>query len=316
MILILTGSKLGSSHKSKTAENKMKIATTIGELYNYFQTPAEAIKCYAGTGFKYLDYCFYSVHRRPNSPYMEDDDRFWKEEIAASAETAAEYGFRFVQAHAPGYNPLKPWEHEKSMRAIHRTIEACGMLQIPNTVIHTSYSKEHLYPADKKAYFEYNRQFLMPLLETAEKHGVTICFENSTARNMGSCYFPRTVEDMNDFAAFMDHSLLKCCWDTGHALMEEHTDQYDDLMVLKENLRTVHIHDNSGLSDAHLAPYCGKLDLGRVIQALKDMDFKGFFTFEANNFMRNSPLEIKLASLSLLYKIGKTALESYGVFEE
>ena len=98
--------------------------------------------------------------------------------------------------------------------------------------------------------------------------------------------------------------------------MEEHYDQYDDLMALKENLRTVHIHDNSTLSDAHLAPYCGKLDFDRLVQALKDMDFKGYFTFEADNFMRNAPLEIKLASLSLLYKIGKTALESCGIFEE
>ena len=303
----------------------MKIATTIGEVYSCFNTPAEAIRFYAGTGFKYLDYSFYSVHRRRNSPYMADDDRLWKEEIAASAEAAAENGFRFVQAHAPGYNPLRPFEHEKSIRAIHRTIEACGMLQIPNTVIHTSFSPEHTYPADKEAYYEYNRLFLMPFLETAEKYGVTICFENSTAKNMGSCYFPRTAEEMNDFAAFMDHPLLKCCWDTGHAVMEEHYDQYDDLMTLKENLRTLHIHDNNGLSDEHLAPYCGKLQFDRLIQALKDMDFKGFFTFEAERFVGQetgtgpvgkASLEIRHDSLALLYKIGRNALETYGIFEE
>ena len=33
----------------------MKIATTIGELNGYVQTPAEAVAAYAGTGFRHLD---------------------------------------------------------------------------------------------------------------------------------------------------------------------------------------------------------------------------------------------------------------------
>ena len=83
----------------------MKIATTIGEMYDYFSTPADAIRSYAGTGFKYLDYSFYYDHKEP-SPFMLDDDRFWKQQIEDSMAAADECGFSFVQAHAPGYNPL------------------------------------------------------------------------------------------------------------------------------------------------------------------------------------------------------------------
>ena len=39
----------------------MKIATTIGEMYPFTATPAEAIAAYEGTGFRYLDYSFYEV---------------------------------------------------------------------------------------------------------------------------------------------------------------------------------------------------------------------------------------------------------------
>ena len=304
----------------------MKLATPIGELYSCCSTPAEAVKCYRNTGFRYLDYSFYTVLQRENSPYLEESDRFWKAEVMETARAAQECSFTFVQAHTPAYNPLGNFDHARCMRAVHRSVEACGLLQIPNAVIHTSYSPRHRYKRDQHAYFEYNREFLSPLLETAEKYGVTLCFENSTSGNMKDLYFPRSAAEMNEFAAFMgNHPLLKCCWDTGHALMEN-LDQYAELTALKENLRAVHIHDNNGSADLHLAPFCGKLHLDSILRALADMKFQGCFTFEADNFMNSSrqentplkqlPAELRIEGLSLLYKIGKFALTAYGLFEE
>lgn len=302
----------------------MKIATTIGEMYDYVSSPADAVRCYAGSGFKYLDYSFYYDHLG-NSPFLAADDRLWQKQIADAQRSAQECGFTFVQAHAPGYNPAGSGDHEACMRAMLRSIDACGMLNIPVVVMHTSFSKQHIYPADKAAYFEYNRNFLMPILRTAEKYGLTVCIENTSEKNVGCCYCPRTAAEMNDFVDFTDHPLLGCCWDTGHAVMEGKTDQYGDLCELGRNLKAVHIHDNNGLSDQHLIPYCGKLQFDRVVEALKDMDFKGYFTFEADAFMNNFnstgamkhlPLEIRKDALALLYKTGKFALESFGIFED
>lgn len=302
----------------------MKIATTIGEMYDYTSSPAEAVRSYAGTGFRYLDYSFYYDHLE-RSPFMQDDEKLWQKEVEDSGEAALENGFTFVQAHAPGYNPLKPVDHERAMRAICRTVDACGKLHIPNMVIHTSFGQQHLYPMDKRSYFEYNAKFLAPILRSAEKHQLTICIENSTSKNMGSCYFPRTAEEMNDFAAFIDHPLLKCCWDTGHALMEGKADQTEDLKCLAPNLRAVHIHDNNGLSDQHLPLYCGKLDPEALVKALITIDFKGFFTYEIDGFLnkfnsagpaRHLPLEIKRESLKVLYKTAEYLLKTYGVFED
>ena len=141
---------------------------------------------------------------------------------------------------------------------------------------------------------------------------------------MGDKYFPRTAAEMNEFISYMDHPLLGCCWDTGHAVMEGKFDQYDDIMELGSNLKAVHIHDNNGFSDQHLLPYCGKLQLDRIVEALRDVKFKGSFTFEADAFLNNFncgdkmarlPLAVRCDALKLLYKIGKFALESYGMFE-
>ena len=122
----------------------------------------------------------------------------------------------------------------------------------------------------------------------------------------------------------MNHPLLGCCWDTGHAVMEDKSDQYNDLKELGSNLKAVHIHDNNGCSDQHLLPYCGKLQLDRFIEGLIAIDYKGVFTFESDGFLnkfncngklKNLPLEVRKSALKLLFEIGKFALESYNIFE-
>ena len=106
--------------------------------------------------------------------------------------------------------------------------------------------------------------------------------------------------------------------------MEGKHDQYTDIIELGSNLKAVHIHDNNGFSDQHLLPYCGKLQLDRIVEALRDVKFKGYFTFEADAFLNTFssggnltrlPLEVRREALKLLYSIGKFALESYGIFE-
>ena len=300
----------------------MKTATTIGSLYGFGLSPAGALHAMARSGFKYIDYSFYDVLSE-NSPFMQDDDSMWRQEVADAAAAAAELNMKFVQAHTPNYNPAADCDHERCIRAVKRTLEACGMLGIPNAVLHTSYSRQHLYPADKDAYFQFNREFIRKLLPTAEKHGVTICVENSTSGNMQGMYFFMTASEMNDFIAYMDHPLVGACWDTGHALIEGKTDQYADLLELGKKLKAVHIHDNNG-ADNHLAPYCGALQLDRVVRGLLDISFPGYFTFEADAFMGRCngngplsriPLDIHVDALAMLYKIGRHALETYGCFE-
>lgn len=303
----------------------MKIATTFGGMLAYKPVPAEAVRCYKGTGFRYLDYDFGDVHLG-DTPFMMDSDKEWKKVVEDAGNAAADCGFQFVQAHAPCYNPLGTFEnHAAGMRTMIRSVEACGMLGIRTIVVHTSISKTHLYPEAKDAYFEYNREFLRGMLEEAEKYGVMVCAENTSEKNMGNQYFPRTPEELNEFVEYVNHPLLKCCWDTGHSVMEGYGDQYDLIKKLGGNLQAVHIHDNCGLKDQHIAPYCGNLQMDSFIKGLIDIGFPGYFTYEAHTFMNKQngtgpvsqlPLELYQESMALLYKVAKFVLETYGVFEE
>lgn len=302
----------------------MKIATTIGEMYPFTSSPAEAIRQYAGTGFRYLDYSFYSAVYAQNHPFMGDD---WKAQVLEAKAAAEELGFSFVQAHAPACQLIGD-DLERELLATKRSIEACGMLGIHNMVIHSGGSEDYKYPEDQLAYFKANEPFLRELIPEMEKYEVSILFENTTIKHLPTRnYFPITGQDLKDFAEFMDHPLFGAAWDVGHAHMDQ-IDHYTQIMTMGKTLKAIHVHDNDGTWDQHTAPLHGNMDYDSLMRGLIESGYDGYFTLESDGFFRynrnqkltgplaHPTLEIKRAALSLLYVISKTILEAYGVYEE
>ena len=302
----------------------MKIATTIGEMYDFASSPANAIELYKDSGFRYLDYSFYSVLSKPNDPFMSPA---WRDVIYESKETAEKLGFQFVQAHAPACTILSE-NRETELAAAIRSIEACGILGIKNMVIHSGFFTEFNYPADELAYFKANEPYFRALIPAMEANGVHILFENTTIKHCrGGCYFPILAKDLNAFIAFMKHPLFGAAWDVGHAHMDG-IDHYNEIMELGKNLKAIHVHDNEANRDSHSAPFSGTLDFDSLMKGLISSGFDGFFTLEATDFFKfkrspalagplaNTPLDVKKASLSFLYTISKSILMAYGIYEE
>lgn len=315
----------------------MRLATTIGDFKKYVDfknSPAEAVRLFEGTGFKYLDYDFYNVIC-PNSPFLGEK---WMDQVKEAADAAAELGMKFVQAHSPNYNPLDPnFDHEAGMLATIRSIEACGYLGIENLVVHSGMSEAYLYPQDREGYFKANRAFHESLIPAMEKYNVNVLIENSAEENMQGKYFFMTGQEMADFLNEINHPLLHAVWDIGHANMRG-TNQYKDICDLGSHLRALHVQDNFGTYDEHFAPLMGTTDMDAVMQGLKAVGFNGYLTFESNNILayagnwpharQETPdlpeprrlaspgLELRREAEALLYKIGKYILTQYDCFEE
>ncbi len=111
--------------------------------------------------------------------------------------------------------------------------------------------------------------------------------------------------------------------------------QYDEIQILGDELYGLHIHDNYGETDSHSMPYFGTMSLDELMHALIDVNYKGFFTFEAvnsigseNYYVTNRKkydgderlykpsLELKMIMEKFMYQVGKDALTAYGCFEE
>jgi len=302
----------------------MKIATTIGEMYKFTTSPAEAIKTYEGSGFKYLDYSFFSVLSDKDSYLLSDN---WKEHIFECKNIADNFGFSFVQAHAPACSICGD-DAEIGLTATIRSIEACGILGIRNMVIHSGFLADYKYPDDELAYFKANEPFFSSLIPAMEENNVNILFENTTYKHCrNGCYFPIYAKDLNAFVEFMNHPLFGAAWDVGHAHMDS-IDHCAEIMSLGKNLKAIHVHDNNALTDQHLAPFLGTLDYDSLMQGLIKSGYDGYFTLESDCFFKKTrntnlngklaetPFEVKKQALSLLYTIAKSILEAYDVYEE
>ena len=265
----------------------MKLATTIGDFKKYTNTWAEAVRLFEGTGFRYLDFDFYSTTTNSESPFLGND---WMKHVAAAGEAAAQLGFTFVQAHSPQYNPLDPnqlsltLDREILTRALNRSIEACGYLGIPNIVVHSGMSANFPYPEGKKSYFAAARKFHESLFPMMEKYNVNVLIENIDHVNMENHYYFHSGEEMVEFIEYCNHPLLHACWDVGHANIDNR-DQYQDICKIGSHLRGVHIQDNLGTFDDHIVPFMGVLNLDAIMHGLIDTGYKGYFTFEVLNLL-------------------------------
>lgn len=252
----------------------MKIATTTGDFGYFCANDEERIKELHRAGFRYIDLSMYSF--KPNSPYMGEN---WRQEVQKIKELAEKLGMKFAQAHSQGGNPLSddPSHIAFLIEATLRSFEICEMLGIKNTVVHSG----HAEGISKEEWFEKNKAFYEKLLPAAEKCGVNILCENSTASNMGGRYFINTGKDMREFVDFVGNPNFHGCWDTGHANCEG--SQYDEIMALGEELYAIHYNDNHASKDDHVAPFLGRLNHDEVLCALVDVGYKGYFTLECDS---------------------------------
>ncbi len=300
----------------------MKLATTTADFSAYAKTPAAQLDLCAKTPFRYIDLNL--PHR-----YMSDN----RESIIHEAgEAAARHGLTLIQAHAGDF--YTNGDAEPHVTELTRALRACACLGIPQIVVHAQWDFSVPYPAGMEQFFAYNKGLYEMLFPVMEETGVKVLIENSCEANMGSaCYF-MTGQEMADFLEWVDHPLLGAVWDTGHANCRGNN-QHDDLVALKGHLDGIHVHDNDGRCDEHTAPFMGTADWDSVIRGLMDAGYKGYFTFECDNFpmrgggwpycrrndvpegarLQNASLELKLMAENYLYETGKYLLETYGVFE-
>lgn len=308
----------------------MRLATTTADFYGYCETTAEMVRAYEGTGFRHLDYSFYRANY-PGSPFMGDD---WIREVADASKEAERLGFDFVQAHSPG-NDYFGGDTETVIRGNIRAIEACGYLGIDKLVVHSGRSSAFRSAERMRGYREAVKGFYERLYPAMEKYNVRVLAENYTPAGDDTCSFYSGV-DLTELMELCDHPLMGVCWDVGHGNMIRPA-QYDDIVKLGKYLQAVHIQDNHGIHDEHIAPLMGTLRIDEVMRGLRDNGFiaaNGVFTFEADNLLSyggawpdrtdergervktHPSLQTKRAAVRMLYEIGKNILSEYGLSED
>lgn len=299
----------------------MKLATRTADFLEYTQSQIAALEHIKNAGFKYADYSFGFDYGLRNGVYSENCFRYF-DEVALAAN---DIGIKLVQAHAPMGKPLVD-DGGRFIADTIRCVEACGIWGIPNLVVHSGY----IYGLTPEQTFEQNRQFFLPILNSAEKYGVNILVENFNKMYREGVYWIDNAPDLLRMIEHVNHPLFHAVWDVGHANLLEQP-QNEAIRLLGRHVYALHIQDNLGDRDTHLVPFLGTTNMDSVMNGLLDIGYDGYFTFEVGSFftpadkrraythdtrLARAPLQLRDAFERYLYELGKCILDSYGCFEE
>ncbi len=186
-------------------------------------------------------------------------------------------GMECNQSHAP-FPTDKPEVQKYLKRAIECTAEAGGKICVIHPV--NNWSAER------------NAEFYFELLPFAKEHGVKIATENMwnwTRENGLDQAAPAACSHHDDFVAHLDavnDEFFTACLDIGHAEMWGlETSAPQMIRAIGSRLGALHIHDNDCRKDLHQIPFAGSIDWNAVVKALRDVDYKGEFTLEADTYL-------------------------------
>lgn len=265
---------------------------------DYGLSTVEQLSMLHSVGFRCFDFNFVDYVRGDGAPLRSDS---WERWLQGVADFAARSGIQFYQAHGHMFeqNQRRAFgiDEEESRKCIDRSILGAEMLGVKWLVWHAYDDPARL--DDTLRAFDHIREMSL-------RHHVGMAVENTPN---GVC---------QDAAGLM-HILgrygsegVGVCWDTGHANLNRAIDQTEEIRRLGPRLKALHVADNTGRSDDHLAPYFGNIRWDGVLRALKDADYAGTFNFETHNFVNRLPSEnLRMQARLLLYQIGCRLVDDF-----
>lgn len=222
-------------------------------------------------------------------------------------------GLSFAQSHSPFPAYLSPDEStlDRMIPIYEASLRLCAYAGCPSTVIHgIAFNRDQ---NETKAHIDaMNEKLYTSLIPAAKETGVTILLENlfTSRRGLrfdGHCARPReAAEYIDHLNALAGAECFGLCYDTGHGFLIKQ-DMYDYITTLGSRIKALHIHDNGGLEDDHLAPYTGKIFWQEFIAALRDVRYSGDLNFEtfAQYRLRRVPEALIPAWFTYIRSVGE-----------
>jgi sugar phosphate isomerase/epimerase len=121
--------------------------------------------------------------------------------------------------------------------------------------------------------------------------------------------FCTTPEQILELIDAIDRPNVAVCLDTGHAFVAGY-EPAEFVQTLGDRLKVLHVHDNLGSEDQHVAPFAGAIDWGSFVAALRNIGFDGVFSLEVHRQVQNMPEPLIDKAVDLVHEIGRHLIES------
>lgn len=267
--------------------------------------PVESIKRLHDAGFESLDLSLGEPYD-PDYPIKGED---WKERIDEIANTATKLGMTFSQIHLPyvrrGCKELDPsfqtdgyaeYYHESTLRAY----QAAKMIGAPWAVAHCISPMNMGFDREKAC--AYNHTYFDPYIEYGIKCGVGTAFENMIQgiNNHVKLRYCAHHSDLVEFVDSCNDPMVGICWDFGHANLTG-LDQAASLRIIGKRLKVLHVQDNFGTADNHLAPFVGSIKWNEIFPVLAEIGYEGDCSLEVGGLTRRAPREVQDSFIKSAY---------------
>lgn len=297
----------------------MKLSTSTNILFlrpdGSIYPPKKAVEQIVKAGFRYLDFNFYDWVKTQGSPYMGTDGDQWFKEMVLQAETL---GVSYEQAHAHFFNFADPNLGEEDYRwhqkQVIRSIKNAAFMGAKVIVSHpcTVFSREGSYYRISK---EKNVEYFKKVLDETKDTGIKIALENmtdiDTAPKKKYCAEPGELAELVDL---LGDERIGVCWDFEHGdLMGQN--QPEIVKFFGELLIATHVSDSHGYFPVHLThrlPMTGTIDWREIVEALREINYQGCFSYEAHNYLNTLPDCAVDSALHLAWDIGNYLMEMKG----
>ncbi len=275
----------------------MKLVQLTGSLRNRFGDRA-AIRMVHEAGYDGYDFSMFDLPRDTNG-IGGDGWLSYTKELRVYADSL---GLPCLQGHAP-FTALKtPEDATAYLPYLTRSIEIASVLGCPILVVHPGND----FTAEEN--YEYIFRHLLPI---AKDCGVKIATENmwNNDRKNGVSY-PAACGSCEDFCRHVDlvnDPSFGACLDIGHAEMPYAPGAPAMIRSLGDRLIALHVHDNDKVGDRHTTPFeagC-RIRWQPIIDALREVGYRGNFTFEADYADRRYPDALVPALLKFQEAIGR-----------
>ena len=279
----------------------------------------DAIKTLAQIGYDALDYSMFDM-LSPNSPINKSD---YREYAKSLRKTADDYNIIFTQSHAPFPSyiqyPNKDQEkfNEIIVFEIIKAMEITSIIGGKIIIVHPIILKNQTYQERK----DFNINFFSNLLPYCKKFNVKIAFENIWGWDEpekkvipGVCSTAQEFIDYLDSLNEIAKNHFVACLDVGHGEMAGNGAKSTVELINAlgcDRLKALHVHDNDKTGDLHTLPFTQKINWDEIMTALKNINYDGDFTFEADDFIAKFPVELYLNASLLMLDVGRYFVRKY-----
>ena len=206
-------------------------------------------------------------------------------------------GFTIPQGHTSFHLGLCSQE---GVDLIKRDLEMFQVLGITKAVVHAAGGKNL---PDEERYARWVK-YLGELSDFVDGTGITLCLENLFSNPLVN-----SADKLLQLIADAGDKNMAICLDTGHLHLSNtnsglEQSQGEFIRKAGDKLQALHIVDNDGLGDTHQMPYSARkgVDWVDVMQALRDIDYKGLFNLECLA-ERRPPMPVKMAKLRFMLEM-------------